>query len=60
VRISGRDRPGIAAIVSQKIAEAGIGLRGFTALVAGTQFIAYLALDSRDDADRVTRILTQT
>src|SRR6266403_782521 len=26
----------------------------------GAQFIAYLALDSRGDADRVTRILTQT
>jgi hypothetical protein len=60
VRVSGRDRPGIAATVAQRIAEAGISLRGFSALVVGTQFIAYLALDSRDDADRVTRILTQT
>src|SRR5882762_7621573 len=33
---------------------------GFTAVVIGAQFIAYLALDSRGDADRVTRILTQT
>jgi hypothetical protein len=60
VRVSGRDRPGIAATVAQRIAEAGISLRGFTAVVVGAQFIAYLALDSRGDADRVTRILTQT
>jgi len=60
VRVSGRDRPGIAATVAQRIAEAGISLRGFTAVVIGAQFIAYLALDSRGDADRVTRILTQT
>src|SRR5258708_24207158 len=45
VRVTGRDRPGIAATVAQKIAEAGISLRGFTALVVGTQFIAYLAVD---------------
>ena len=60
VRVSGRDRPGIAATVAQRIAEAGISLRGFTAVVIGAQFIAYLALDSRGDADRVSRILTQT
>ena len=60
VRVTGRDRPGIAANVALKIAEAGISLRGFTALVIGTQFIAYLAVDSRRDADRVIGLLTHT
>ena len=60
VRVTGRDRPGIAANVALKIAEAGISLRGFTALVVGTQFIAYLAVDSRRDADRVIGLLTHT
>jgi hypothetical protein len=60
VRVLGRDRPGVAAIVAQKIAEAGVNLRGFSSVVVGTQFIAYLALDTREDADRVTRVLTQT
>jgi hypothetical protein len=58
VRIMGRDRPGIAANVTQKIAEAGINLRGFSSVVVGTQFIAYLAVDSREDADRVIKALT--
>jgi hypothetical protein len=59
VRVMGRDRPGIAATVTQKIAEASINLRGFSAVVVGTQFIAYLAVDSREDADRAIKALTQ-
>jgi hypothetical protein len=60
VRVMGRDRPGIAATVTQKIAEASVNLRGFSSVVVGTQFIAYLAVDSREDADRVIKALTQT
>jgi hypothetical protein len=60
VRVSGRDRPGIAANVVQRVAEAGINLRGFSAVVIGAQFVAYLALDSRDEADRAIRILTNS
>ena len=60
VRVMGRDRPGIAATVAQKIAETGVNLRGFSSVVAGTQFIAYLAVDSREDADRIIKVLTQT
>jgi hypothetical protein len=60
VRVTGRDRPGIAATLTQTIAEAGVNLRGFTAMVIGTQFVGYLAVDSRDDADRLIRILTRS
>jgi hypothetical protein len=60
VRIMGRDRPGLAATVAEKVAQAGINLRGFSSMVVGTQFIAYLAFDSREDADRVLKTLTQT
>jgi len=60
VRVTGRDRPGIAASVVQRVAEAGVNLRGFTAAVIGTQFVAYLALDSREEADRAIRILTNS
>ena len=58
VRVTGRDRPGVAANLAQKIGEAGISLRGFSAAVIGTQFIAYLAVDSREDSDRVIKLLT--
>ncbi len=57
VRVLGRDRPGIAAELARKLADAGINLRGFSAAVIGTQFVAYGALDSQRDADRAIEIL---
>jgi hypothetical protein len=57
VRILGRDRPGIAAELTQKLADAGINMRGFSASVIGTQFVAYIAVDSLLDASRALEIL---
>ena len=57
VRIMGRDRPGIGAELTQKLAGGGINLRGFSASVIGTQFLAYAAVDSLDDANKVIEIL---
>lgn len=60
VRIMGRDRPGIAAELTQKLADAGINLRGFSASVIGTQFVAYVAVDSIQDANRTMEVLNAT
>ena len=57
VRVMGRDRPGIAAELTQKIAEAGISLRGFSAATVGTQFVAYAAVDSMQDANKAIEVL---
>jgi len=57
VRVMGRDRPGIAAELTQRLADGGINLRGFSASVIGTQFVAYVAVDARDDATRAIGIL---
>ena len=57
VRVMGRDRPGIAAELTQKLADASINLRGFSAAVIGTQFVAYLAVDSQQDATTALEIL---
>ena len=57
VRIMGHDRPGIAAELTQKLAEGRINLRGFSLSVIGTQFLAYAAVDSLDDANKVIEIL---
>ena len=57
VRIMGRDRPGIGAELTQKLADGGINLRGFSASVIGLQFLAYAAVDSLDDANKVIEIL---
>jgi hypothetical protein len=58
VRMMGRDEPGIAAAVAQKLAEAGINLRGFSAAAIGTQFVAYAAVDSLQDATQAIAALS--
>jgi len=57
VRVLGRDRPGIAAELTQRLADAGINLRGFSASVIGNQFIAYVAVDSLQEANQVIELL---
>lgn len=57
IRIMGRDRPGIAAELTQKLADGGINLRGFSASVIGAQFVAYVAVDSLDNANKAMGIL---
>jgi predicted amino acid-binding ACT domain protein len=53
----GLDQLGIIAQLTQMLADGGINLRGISAAVLGTQFIAYLAVDSLDDAEKATDIL---
>ena len=57
VRIMGDDWPGAAAAIAQAIGDAGINLRGFSASVIGTRFVAYAAVDSLQDANRVIATL---
>lgn len=59
VRVLGPDRPGIAAELTTKLAEAGINLRGFSASVIGRQFVAYVAVDSQGEADRAIELLAR-
>ncbi len=60
VRVMGRDRPGIAAELTQKLADGRINLRGLSASVIGGQFVAYVAVDSLEDANKAIRILEKT
>ncbi len=57
VRVMGLDQLGIIAQLTQMLADGGINLRGVSAAVLGAQFIAYLAVDSLDDAERAMDIL---
>lgn len=59
VRVMGTDKPGIAAELTQTLADAGINLRGFSASVIGKQFVAYAAVDSLEDANKAISILEQ-
>ena len=57
IRVIGRDKPGIAAQLTRKLAEGGINLRGFVASVIGSQFVAYVGVDSLADTKKAMEIL---
>ncbi|WP_233870613.1 ACT domain-containing protein [Paraburkholderia adhaesiva] len=57
IRVMGLDQLGIIALLTQMLADGGINLRGVSAAVLGTQFIAYLAVDSLGDAEKAIDIL---
>lgn len=57
VRVMGRDKPGIGAELTRKLADAGINLRGLSASAIGPQFVAYVALDSLEDTNKAIDIL---
>ena len=59
VRIEGDNKAGIAAELAEKLATAGINLRGFSAAVIGARFIIYIGLDSSENAQKVLNILKQ-
>ena len=51
--------PAIASEMADKLAAAGVNLRGLTAAVMGTKFIMYIGLDNAADAARVVDLLRQ-
>ncbi len=57
IRIMGADEPGIAAKVTQMLADGGINLRGFSASVIGAYFVAYVAVDTAEAAIKVIEVL---
>lgn len=57
LRIDGPNRPGIAAEMTQRLAEEGISLRGFSAAVSGARVIVNLSVDSLSNRDLVKEIL---
>ncbi len=57
VRVEGENKPGAAAEITSKLAEAKINLRGLSAAVIGTKFVLFIGLDSAADADKAVSIL---
>lgn len=57
LRVEGENKPGVAAALTEKLAKAGINLRGFSAAVIGTRFILYIGLDTNEDAEKAAAIL---
>lgn len=59
VRAEGENKPGVAAELTQKLAAAGIDLRGLSAAVIGARFILYIGLYSAADAVKAVNILRE-
>jgi hypothetical protein len=57
VRVETPDAPGIASKLTERIAAAGLNLRGFSASAHGKKGVIYLAFESGADAVRAMRVL---
>jgi hypothetical protein len=57
LRVEGADKPGMGAKLTSALAEAGINLRGLSAAALGKRYVAYLALDTAQDAAKATAVL---
>jgi hypothetical protein len=52
LRVEGANKPGLGGRLTRAVADAGINMRGLSAAVLGTKFVAYLGFDSPADADK--------
>ena len=59
VRVEGPNEPGVAAKLTQVLADAGINLRGLSAAVIGIRFIIYLAVDTSEAATGAMSLLRE-
>ena len=57
VRVIGTNLPGALATLTQKLADEGINLRGFSSSTIGSRFVAYVAVDSLHEAQRAIATL---
>ena len=57
LRVEGADKPGLGGRVARAVADAGVNLRGLSAAVLGTKFVAYLGFDSQADADKAMQAI---
>lgn len=58
-RLEGDNEAGLAHKLTQQWALAGISFQGLTMAVLGNKFIAYVAFDSVNDANRAAQILAE-
>jgi hypothetical protein len=57
LRVEGPDRPGVGSQIARAIAEAGVNLRGVSAVALGTKFVSFLGFDNWGDANRAAAAL---
>jgi hypothetical protein len=57
LRVDGSNAKGMGAKMMRAMADAGVNVRGVSAAVIGTKFVAYIGFDSEEDADRAAAAL---
>ena len=57
LRIEGNDKPGLGAKISRAVADAGVNVRGVSAMTLNGKFVAYVGFDSPEDADRASKAI---
>ncbi|MFH0794319.1 MAG: ACT domain-containing protein [bacterium] len=57
LRVEGPDKAGIGAKLTGALAEAGINMRGLSALAIGKKFVAYFGFDNNADAANAAKVL---
>ena len=58
LRIVGPDRPGLGAVITKTLSNAGLNIRGLSAAAIGECCVFYIAFGSDADAIRATQVLT--
>lgn len=57
LRVEGPDKPGLGAKVAKALAEAGLNVRGLSAMALGRRCVFCLAFDSKQDAAKARGVL---
>jgi hypothetical protein len=57
LRIEGPDRVGLGALLTRKLADAGLNLRGLSAASLAKKSVTYIAFHGADDAQAAAKIL---
>jgi hypothetical protein len=57
LRVEGTNKAGECHRLARQLANAGINLRGLSAMVVGKKFVVAMAFDSEADADRAAKVL---
>lgn len=60
LRVEGPNKPGSCHAVLRQAADGGINLRGVSALKVGSKFVAVVAVDTVEDADKLAKLLKTT
>jgi hypothetical protein len=60
LRVEGTNRPGLGAKMTGAIADSGINLRGLSAAVLGSRFVAYMSFDSPEGAEKAAKAIEAT